>query len=78
MLRRRASMHDVASIFRDPVLLSFVDLDNHDIASVQRPEFVPRVGENVRLAGVPYLVERVGYDYPTDGLERIVVVVHRA
>ena len=64
----------MASIFRDPVRLTFVDEDNRELASLERPEFVPRVGENVRLGGRPFLVDRVGYDYPTDGLERIWVV----
>ncbi|MBE7190185.1 hypothetical protein [Jatrophihabitans endophyticus] len=64
----------VASIFRDPVRLTFVDEDNRELASIERPEFVPRVGENVRLAGRPHLVERVGYDFPDGPLERIWVV----
>ena len=54
----------MASVFRDPVRLTFVDPDNLELGRVDRPEFVPRVGENVRLSGRPYVIERVGYDYP--------------
>ena len=67
-------MLHVASIFSDPVRLTFVDEDNRELMSLQRPDIVPRVGENVRLADRPYIVERIGYDYPHDALERIWVV----
>lgn len=71
-------MGGVASIFRDPIRLTFVDEDNRELASLERPEFVPRAGENVRLAGRPYLVERVGYDLPDGALERIWIVCRPA
>jgi hypothetical protein len=68
----------MASIWRDPVVLVFVDEDNHELARISRPDLVPRVGENVRLNGNPHLVDRVGYDYPADALERIWVVCRPA
>ncbi len=52
----------MASFWRDPVRLTFVDSDNREIAVLNRPELVPRVGENVRIGRTPYVVERVGYD----------------
>lgn len=52
----------MASFWRDPVRLTFIDADNLELGVVMRPEFVPRVGENVRLRNTPYVVERVGYD----------------
>jgi hypothetical protein len=68
----------VPSIWRDPTLLTFIDEDNRELGVVSNPEHVPRVGENVRLAGVPYLVERVGYDIPDKTVERIWVVCRPA
>lgn len=67
-------MLGVPSIFSDPVRLTFVDEDSLELVSLERPEFVPRVGENVRLSGRPFQVERVGYDFPNGALERIWVV----
>jgi hypothetical protein len=68
----------VASFLRDPVLLSFVDEDNRELARLSNPAFVPRVGENVRLSRVPYVVLRVGYDVPDNLIERIWVVCRPA
>lgn len=68
----------MASIFRDPVRVTFVDPDNRELFVLDRPDLVPRVGENVRLKGVPYVVERVGWDYPLDALESIWIVCHPA
>lgn len=62
------------SIWRNPVALIFVDADNRQLARIVDVDFVPRVGENVRLADVPYVVERVGYDIPAKSIERIWVV----
>lgn len=59
-----AAFVPVPSLFRDPVLLTFVDEDDRELARLTSPGFVPRVGENVRLARTPYLVLRVGYDIP--------------
>lgn len=42
-----------------------------ELAQVTNPSLVPRVGENVRILGVPYVVERVGYDYPEEDLSAI-------
>jgi hypothetical protein len=65
-------------VFREPVAVTFVDPDNNEIATVWERSFIPRAGENVRIAGVPYLVERVGYDLPTDKLERVWIVLRPA
>ena len=35
-------------------------------------------GQDVRIAGVPYLVERVGYDLPKDKIERVWIVLRPA
>ena len=64
---RVATFGPVASLFRDPVLLTFVDEDDRELARLSNPACVPRVGENVRLGRVPYLVLRVGYDIPGAG-----------
>ena len=66
----------MASFWRDPVLLTFIDPDNQVLVAISRPEFVPRVGENVRIGHVPYLVERVGYDVPDDAITAVWVVCH--
>jgi hypothetical protein len=64
----------VARLFRDPLVISFIDADNRKLAEVADAEIVPRVGENVRLAEVPYVVERVGYDIPAAAITHIWVV----
>lgn len=66
------------SIWRNPVAVVFVDADNRQLARLADADFVPRVGENVRLADVPYVVERVGYDIPSRSIERILVVCRPA
>jgi hypothetical protein len=68
----------MASIWRDPVAMTFIDADNRQLAQVANADIVPRVGENVRLADVPYVVERVGYDIPAKAVERIWVVCRPA
>jgi hypothetical protein len=68
----------VASIFRNPVGMTFVDEDNVELAHVTEVVLVPRVGENVRLAKIPYVVERVGYDIPARTIERVWVVCRPA
>jgi hypothetical protein len=64
----------VPLIWRNPLAMTFIDLDNRELARVPDTDFVPRVGENVRLADVPYVVERVGYDVPDAALTRVWVV----
>ena len=66
------------SIFRTPVAVTFVDEDNHELAHVVDVPYVPRVGENVRLARVPFVVERVGYDLPGKEMERVWIVCRPA
>ncbi len=68
----------MASIWKDPVAMTFVDADNQQLAVVTNPDHVPRVGENVRLAHVPYVVERIGYDIPGKSIEGIWVVCRPA
>ncbi len=61
-------------LFRTPPTLVFTDEDNHELAVVTDAGVVPARGDNVRLRGRPYLVERVGYDIPDKEIERIFVV----
>ncbi len=58
--------------------MTFIDEDSDELAHLSDTTFVPRVGENVRLAQVPYTVERIGYDIPEKSVERIWVVCRRA
>jgi hypothetical protein len=67
----------VPSIF-NPVAMTFIDADNHELAHVPNTDIVPRAGENVRLGGVPYTVERVGYDIPDKAIVRVWVVCRPA
>jgi hypothetical protein len=64
----------VPLIWRNALNMTFIDLDNNELAHVSDTDFVPRVGENVRLADVPYVVERVGYDVPGKTVDRVWVV----
>ena len=66
------------SLFRDPVIVTYVDADNTELASSTVTDLLPRVGENIRLGRVPYLVERIGYDMPKDAIERVWVVCRPA
>ena len=66
------------SLFGDAVPVTFVDPDNHEIATLWDRSFLPRAGENVRIAGTPYVVERVGYDVPKDKIERVWIVLRPA
>ena len=77
-VQAHGTIADVASIFRDPVRLTFIDADNREIAVLNRPEYVPRGGENVRIGEQPYVVERVGYDVPDGVFEAIWVVCRPA
>lgn len=64
--------------FRSSIPTTYVDADNTEVATSWDDSYVPRVGENVRLAGKPYVVERVGYDIPVDRIERVWIVVRPA
>jgi hypothetical protein len=68
----------MAGLFREQVTVTYVDADNNGIATSSEVSPLPRVGENVRIAGVPYLVERVGYDMPTDRIDRVWIVLRPA
>jgi hypothetical protein len=75
---RGGSIAGVAAIFRNPTSMTFVDADNHELLHITDVAIVPRVGENVRLGRVPYIVERIGYDIPDKSIERIWVVCRPA
>jgi hypothetical protein len=66
------------AMFRDPVYVTFIDADNRELKTIADPILLPRVGENLRLAGVPYVVERIGYDLPKDEIARVWVVLQPA
>jgi hypothetical protein len=66
------------SLFRDPVVVMYVDADNNELAVSAHSDLLPRVGENIRLGKVPYVVERIGYDMPKDTIERVWVVCRPA
>jgi hypothetical protein len=68
----------VSSLFRDSVPVTYIDADNREITTSWENAVLPRAGENVRIAGVPYVVERVGHDLPTDKIERVWIVLHPA
>lgn len=65
-------------MFRTSIAVTYVDEDDNEIATSWDDRFLPRVGENVRIVGKPYLVERVGYDIPTDDIERVWIVLRPA
>lgn len=73
-----ASIGGVAGLFRSSPTLVFTDEDNHELAVVADASVVPARGDNVRLGGRPYLVERVGYDIPSDEIARIYLVCRPA
>jgi hypothetical protein len=64
----------VASLFSNPVIITYVDPDNAKLAQSTDDRLLPRVGENVRLGRTPYVVERVGYDIPAGTVERVWIV----
>jgi hypothetical protein len=68
----------MVGLFGEQIAVTYIDPDNHEIATSWGSSPVPRAGENVRIAGVPYLVERVGYDLPEDKIERIWIVLRPA
>lgn len=68
----------MASIFRDSIVVIYIDEDNNEILRVADTRLLPRVGENVRIKSVPYLVDRVGYDMPEGLIERVWIVLRPA
>ncbi len=68
----------MASLFREPATLTFVDADNTELAVTHDDTLVPRVGDNIRLRGVPFVVERVGYDLPADRIDHVWIVCRPA
>ena len=68
----------MAGLFRTLPTLVFTDEDNRELAVVSDAAVVPARGDNVRLRGRPYLVDRVGFDIPDKEIERIFVVCRPA
>jgi hypothetical protein len=68
----------VPSIFRDPILVTYVDSDNKELAVTDYGDLLPRVGENIRLGKKPYVVERVGYDMPDKTITAVWVLCRPA
>jgi hypothetical protein len=68
----------VPSLFRDPVLVSYVDEADAEIAVAPYGDLLPRVGENIRIRKTPYVVVRVGYDMPEQTITRVWVVCRPA
>ncbi len=68
----------MASLFSDPVVVTYVDEDNNELLTTVDSDLVPRVGENVRLGRTPYVVERVGYDIPKDKTTKVWIVCRPA
>jgi hypothetical protein len=66
------------SLFRDPVVVTYVDADDNELAVSTDTELLPRVGENIRIRNQPYVVERIGYDMPRTTIERVWVVCRPA
>ncbi|HVT65314.1 MAG TPA: hypothetical protein VHD81_09180 [Mycobacteriales bacterium] len=68
----------MSGLFREQVTVTYVDPDNNELATSWETSPLPRVGENVRIANVPYVVERIGYDLPKDKIERVWIVLRHA
>jgi hypothetical protein len=68
----------VPSLFRDPVVVTYVDPDDNELASTTYADLLPRVGENIRIGRTPYVVERIGYDMPDKSIERVWIVCRPA
>lgn len=66
------------ALFSDAVQVSYVDEDNNELLQSWDNTFLPRVGENVRIARTPYVVQRVGYDVPVGRIERVWIVLRPA
>jgi hypothetical protein len=65
-------------LFRNAILVTYVDPDNHELLVTEHGDVLPRVGENVRIAAKAYVVERVGYDLPEREITHVWVVCRRA
>jgi hypothetical protein len=72
--RVAGTIDSVPPLFRDPVLVTYIDQDDNELAVSTDVGLLPRVGENIRIGKQPYLVERVGYDMPQTAIERVWVV----
>jgi hypothetical protein len=68
----------VPSLFRDPVLVTYVDEAQAELAVTASAELLPRVGENIRIRTTPYVVVRIGYDLPEQAITRVWVVCRPA
>ena len=66
------------SLFRDPVVVTYVDEADTELAVTSHADLLPRVGENVRIGRTPYVVVRIGYDLPEQTITRVWVVCRPA
>lgn len=66
------------SLFRDPILVTYVDEADAEIAVVPYADLLPRVGENIRIRKSPYVVVRVGYDMPEQAITHVWIVCRSA
>jgi hypothetical protein len=66
------------SLFRDPIVVTYVDADDNELAVSTDTVPLPRVGENIRIRKQPYIVERIGYDMPRTTIQRVWVVCRPA
>ena len=66
------------SLFRDPVVVTYVDESDAELAVTTYGDLLPRVGENIRIGRMPYVVVRVGYDLPEQTITRVWVVCRPA
>lgn len=68
----------VPSLFRDPVVVTYVDEADTELLVTGYADLLPRVGENVRIGRRPYVVVRIGYDLPEQTITRVWVVCRPA
>ena len=66
------------SLFRDPILVTYVDESDVEITVVPYADLLPRVGENIRIRNTPYVVVRVGYDMPEQAITHVWIVCRPA
>jgi hypothetical protein len=68
----------VPSLFRDPLVVTYVDEAEVELAVTSYSDVLPRVGENIRINKTPYVVMRIGYDLPEQTITKVWVVCRRA
>jgi hypothetical protein len=68
----------VPSLFRDPLVVTYVDEAEVELAVTSYADVLPRVGENIRINKTPYVVMRIGYDLPEQTITKVWVVCRPA